>query len=71
MRAVAIAVVVAVVGIAILLWPVCEPLDEEEVRTMNPPIYRRIDRTLWFKTYQVKNERWCECKPWVLRKLSF
>jgi hypothetical protein len=71
MRGVAIAFVVAVIGIAILTWPICEPLDEEVVRTMNPPIYRRTERRLWFKIYRIKNDQWCECKPWIERKLFF
>ena len=65
MRAIGIALAVAIIAIAILSRPVCVPLDEEEVRTMDPPIYRRTDRTLWYRTYEVRDEKWCQCKPWI------
>jgi hypothetical protein len=71
MKWIGIAFVVAALAVAILSRPICEPLDEEQVRTMEPPIYRRSDRTLWFKKYQIKNDRWCECRPWILRALFF
>jgi hypothetical protein len=71
MRAIGIALVVAAIIIAVLVRPVCQPLDEEEVRMMNPPIDRRIDRTLWFKSFQVKDGQWCQCKPWIAHALFF
>jgi hypothetical protein len=65
-------VTVAVVAVGVLSWPVCEPLDEETVRTMEPPIQtRRNERTLWFKSYEVRGRQWCRCTPWIASKLLF
>ncbi len=72
MKWIGVALLAAALGGGFLARPVCDPLDEEEVRLMNPPIYRRTsERTLWFKSYQIRNGRWCQCKPWVERALFF
>jgi hypothetical protein len=72
LRAVLLAILVAFLAVVALTWPVCDPIDPEEVRTMEPPIQmRRQERTLWFHTYRVRERRWCRCQPWVLGKLFF
>jgi hypothetical protein len=71
-RGVLIAVVIAIIAVIGLCWPVCEPLDDEAVRTMDPPMsVQRNTRTLWFKSYEICGRHWCQCKPWVERKLFF
>jgi hypothetical protein len=71
MKVVAIVLVVLAVIMGFLFRPVCEPIDPEEVRTMNPPIHHRGDKTLWYKQYRTCEQRWCECKPWVERATGF
>jgi hypothetical protein len=71
MRTLAIVLVILGAVIGFLVHPVCEPIDPEEVRTMNPPIHHRTDNYYGIRVFRECGRDWCQCKPWISRALFF
>jgi hypothetical protein len=59
--------------ILFFLWhPVCVPLVDEDLRAYSVPIESRKGESIWgIQTFQKKNGRWCQCKPWLARQMFF
>jgi hypothetical protein len=64
---------IVVVAFWWLLHPVCRPLSEADVREFArwAPIETREDRQLHGRVFQLRGERWYQCKSWVSRQLFF
>ncbi|MBA2482142.1 MAG: hypothetical protein H0V44_15890 [Planctomycetes bacterium] len=61
---------IAAAALAVLIFlfrPVYAPLDEAQIRTMEPPIQERTDRDFYLKVFQKRDGRWYQCKTWISR----
>lgn len=53
--------------VAFMIRPSCVPIPQADVVSMDPPISERNDRFWGVKTFQCKDEKWYQCKPWISR----
>jgi hypothetical protein len=53
------------------LWPVCVPIDDEALKSVNVPIEQRTDRDLYLTIFQKRDGRWHQCKTRISRAFFF
>jgi hypothetical protein len=60
-------------GIAWLAHPVCVPISTASMKGDKPyPLELRQDRDIFgFRTFQMRDGHWCQCKSWISRQLFF
>jgi hypothetical protein len=65
-------VLVALAAVAsFALWPVCVPLQSEQVTAFQPPINERNDTYLFGRAFQQRAGQWYQCKTRIARALFF
>ena len=64
---------ILVVVLGYWFWhPVCDPVESSDLAKFNPPIADRAKESQWgIRTWQLRNGRWYQCKPWIARQFFF
>ncbi len=67
-------IIVLIVGIAIgylALRPVCVPVSSGQLAGFNVPIEKRMDRDIYLRVFQFRENQWYQCKTWLSRQFFF